>query len=110
MKPISRLQEQYHRLEQKLARIGPISQGSVLERPPAQQGSRFVWTRKVRGKTVTVALSKKQYIWLKKAVINQRELEQIVGKMQILSRQILFATFPDDRPRKRLDKKLLGLI
>jgi hypothetical protein len=55
--------------------VPPIrdSQGSVFERSPDQQGSRYVWTRKVRAKTVTVALSQEQYQWLKQAVLNQRQ-------------------------------------
>ena len=77
---------------------------------PGQQGSRYVWTRKVRAKTVTVALSPEQYQWLKQAVANQRELERIVAQMQTFSRQILFANIPGVRRRKRLSQKVLGLI
>jgi hypothetical protein len=47
-----------------LAHIGHLSQGSVFERTPDQQGSRYVWTRKVQGKIITVALSQEQYEWL----------------------------------------------
>lgn len=77
---------------------------------PGQQGSRYVWTRKVNAKTVTVALSEEQYHWLKQAVANQRQLEQIIRQMQNLSRQILFETVPGVVRRKRLGKKVLGLI
>jgi virulence-associated protein VapD len=101
---------QYRQLQRQLARLGYISQGSVFERAPDQQGSRYVWTRKVRAKTVTVALSQEQYYWLKQAVANQRELERIVEQMQTLSRQILFETVPGVVRRKRLGKKVLGLI
>ena len=31
----------------QLAQLGYVSQGSVFERGPGQQGSRYVWTRKV---------------------------------------------------------------
>jgi virulence-associated protein VapD len=101
---------QYRQLRRQLARLGYLSQGSVFERAPDQQGSRYVWTRKVRAKTVTVALSQEQYYWLKQAVANQRELERIVEQMQTLSRQILFETVPGVVRRKRLGKKVLGLI
>ena len=100
----------YRQLQRRLARLGYVSQGSVLERAPGQQGSRYVWTRKVQAKTITVALSREQYQWLKQAVGNQRELERIVAKMQTLSRQILFNTVPGVVRRKRLTKKVLGLI
>jgi len=96
----------YRQLQRQLARLGYLSQGSVFERAPGQQGSRYVWTRKVQAKTVTVA----QDHWLKQAVANQRELERIVEEMQTLSRQILFETVPGVTRRKRLGKKVLGLI
>ena len=96
------------------APVGPDglrhSQGSVFQRTPSQQGSRYVWTRKVKARTVTVALSEDQYHWLQQAVTNQRELDRIVARMQKHSRQILFATVPGVVRRKRLGKKVLGLI
>jgi hypothetical protein len=100
----------YRRLQRRLAALGYLSQGSVFERRPGQQGSPFVWTRKVNAKTVTVALSREQYHWLRRAVANQRKLDQIVKQMQKLSRQILFETVPGVARRKPLGKKVLGLI
>ena len=100
----------YRRLQKQLAGLGYISQGSVFQRAPTQQGSRYVWTRKVQAKTVTVALSRQQYQWLRQAVANQRELQRIVGRMQRLSRRVLFGTLPGVQRRKLLSKKVLGLI
>ena len=100
----------YRRLQRLLARTGYLTQGSVFEKPPGQQGSRYVWTRKVRAKTVTVALSPQQYHWLKQAVSNQRNLEKTLARMQTISRQILFKTIPGVTRRKRLSNKVLGLI
>lgn len=99
----------YRQLQRQMARLGYVSQGSVFERIPGQQGSRYVWTRKVRAKTVTVALSREQYLWLKQAVANQRNLERIVEQMQKLSRRILFENVPGVIRRKRLTRKDLGL-
>jgi virulence-associated protein VapD len=110
MKTASRPPLPYRQLQQRLARLGYLSQGSVFERAPGQQGSRYVWTRKVKAKTVTVALSQEQYHWLRQAVANQRELERIVAELQTLSRQTLFDTVPGVVRRKRLGKKVLGLI
>ncbi len=104
------LTPEYRRLQRRMAAIGYLTQGSVFQRRPSQQGSRYVWTRKVRAKTVTVALSKEQYQWLRRAVANQRELESLVARMQKLSRRILFETVPGVRRRKSLSKKVLGLI
>jgi virulence-associated protein VapD len=103
------LPQPYRQLQRQLAQLGFISQGSVFERSPGQQGSRYVWTRKVQAKTVTVALSREQYHWLKQAVANQRKLARIVQQMQMLSRQILFENVPGVAHRKRLNKKVLGL-
>lgn len=100
----------YRQLQRRLGAIGYITQGSVFQRRPGQQGSRYVWTRKVQAKTVTVALSKEQYRWLRRAATNQRQLDHIVARMQMLSRQIVFETIPGVRRRKSLNKKVLGLI
>ncbi|HOC01661.1 MAG TPA: hypothetical protein PKM43_23310 [Verrucomicrobiota bacterium] len=44
------------------------------------------------------------------AVNNARTLWKIVVEMERVSRRILFETLPDTRRRKRLSKKVLGLI
>lgn len=108
-RPPTRLSPAYRQLQRRLGRLGYLSQGSVFERAPNQQGSRYVWTRKVQAKTVTVALSKEQYQWLRRAVANQRELERTMRQMQKLSRQILFETVPGVTRRKPLSNKVLGL-
>jgi hypothetical protein len=105
-----RLTRDYRQLQRQLAHIGYLSQGSVFERTPGQQGSPYIWTRKVHAKTITVALSQEQYQWLRQAVLNQRQLESIVARMQALSRQVLFETVPGVVRRKRLGKRVLGLI
>ena len=110
MKTGPALTREFRQLQRQLLALGYLSQGSVFARSPGQQGSRYVWTRKVRAKTVTVALSEEQYHWLRQAVANQRAFDQIVAKMQTLSRQILFETVPGVTRRKHLGKKVLGLI
>jgi len=105
-----RFAQSYRRLQGRLRGIGYISQGTVFQRNATQQGSRYVWTRKVAAKTVTVALSKEQYQWLRRAVANQRELQRIVRRMQTLSRQVLFQTVEGVPRRKPLSKNVLGLI
>ena len=105
------LQEKYDRLRQSLAQTGPISEGSVLQRSVAASGrSGYQWTRKVAGKTVAVALSQPQFAALQKAVANERKLRKIIKEMEILSRQIIFASTPDTHRRKPLSKRVLGLI
>jgi virulence-associated protein VapD len=106
----ARWPRRYGQLQRQLAQLGYLSQGTVFQRPAGQQGSRYVWTRKVHAKTVTVALSHEQFRWLAKAVANQRKLNRIVRQMQTLSRQIIFTQIPGVLRRKRLNEKVLGLI
>jgi virulence-associated protein VapD len=109
VKTSATLSQQYRQLQRQLTRLGYVSQGSVFQRAPGQQGSRYVWTRKVQAKTVTVALSQEQFRWLRDAVANQRKLNRVIAEMQTLSRQILFQTVPGVARRKRLSKRVLGL-
>ena len=105
------LEQQYDRLRKSLAQIGYISQGSVLARSVATSGrSGYQWTRKVAQKTITVSLSQQQFVAMKQAVQNERKLWKTIQQMEKVSRQILFASLPDTRRRKRLAKKVLGLI
>ena len=102
---------EYDRLRKSLAQTGYISQGSVLERSVATSGrSGYQWTRKVAQKTITVSLSQPQFAALQQAVKNERTVWKTIQQMEKLSRQILFASLPDTRRRKRLAKKVLGLI
>jgi hypothetical protein len=103
------LQAEYTRLRQRLARVGWISQGYVQDRGPGAGGPCYQWTRKVQGKTVSVALSQEQFHALQEAIENWRQLQAILKQMQVLSRSFIFGTLPDTRRRKRLTKKVLGL-
>lgn len=103
------LDRQYDRLRQRLARIGYISQGSVLQRSVATSGrSGYQWTRKVAQKTITVSLSQDQFAAMRRAVSNERKLWKTVKQMESLSRQIIFASTSDTQRRKRISKKVLG--
>jgi len=103
-------QRTYARLCGQLAKTGWISQGYVQDRGPGAGGPCYQWTRKVKGKTVSVALSQEQYQWLKVAIENWRSVQKVLEEMQQLSRQVLFETLPNPKRRKRLGKKVLGLV
>jgi len=92
-----------------MAGCGWISEGYVQDRGPGAGGPCYQWTRKVQGKTVSVALSKEQYEWLKEAIANWRELQARLKEMQRLSREELFTTIPGPKRRKPLSKKVLGV-
>jgi hypothetical protein len=102
-------QNEYARLRAQLADLGWISEGYVQDRGPGAGGPCYPWTRKVKGKTVCVALSKEQYEWLKQAITNWRNVQQILRQMQRLSREELFESVPGPKRRKKLSKKVLGL-
>jgi hypothetical protein len=100
--------QQYRQLSKTLGRAGWISEGYVQDRGPGAGGPCYQWTRKLKGKTVSVALSREQYQWLKKAIENWRALQTTLKQMQHLSRQELFESIPGPPRRKRLSKKVLG--
>jgi hypothetical protein len=102
---------EYERLRKSLGQTGYVSQGSVLQRSVDASGrSGYQWTRKVDQKTVSVSLSRSQFVALRQAVANERKLWKTVQTMERLSRKIIFASTSDTRRRKRLSKKVLGLI
>ena len=100
----------YAQLRGRLAQSGWISEGYVQDRGPGAGGPCYQWTRKVKGKTVSVVLSREQYEWLRAAIVQWREVQATLKEMQQISRQVLFATVPHPPRRKRLGKKVLGLM
>jgi hypothetical protein len=108
--PLAQGKTQYAQLRGRLTGIGWISEGSVQNRGPGAGGPCYQWTRKVKGKTVSVALSKEQYEWLRAAITQWRELQATLKEMQRLSRRVLFETVPHPPRRKKLGRKVLGLM
>src|SRR5512137_2934013 len=98
---LTRWQAQYDQLRRRLAQTDWISEGYVQDRGPGAGGPCFQWTRKFKGKTVSLALSKEQYEWLRSAIAEWREVQATIREMQRLSRQVLFATVPHPPRRKR---------
>ena len=106
----TKLEVEYARLQARLGRLGWISQGYVQDRGPGAGGPCYQWTRKVKGKTVSVALSQEQFQALQTAIVNWKEAQEILQRMQALSRRVIFETLPHPSRRKRLGKRVLGLI
>jgi len=107
---LTQSKSRYARLRARLARVGWISEGYVQDRGPGAGGPHYQWTRKVKAKTVSVALSKEQYQWLQGAITNWRAVQKTLRQMQRLSRQVLFETVPHPKRRKRLSQRALGTI
>lgn len=96
----SRLQRRYATLCNKLAAIGPVSQGSVASCPP----NSWRWTFKIKGKTACVALSEEQAGQMIEAIANHKALEEIVREMREITQTIILETVPGVRRRKPLSE------
>lgn len=92
---IAALQARYNQLKAEVATLGWISQGSVTP-----NGAAWRWTRKLRAKTVTVALSEPQAEHFKSAIADHRRLEAIITEMRELSQKFLLESVPGPRRRK----------
>ena len=106
---LSALRAEYRALQRQLARTGWISHGYVQDRGPGAGGPCYQWSRKERKKTVSVALSKEQYLWLKEAIANWKHVQETLKRMEQISRMVLFRTIPEPPRRKALNKRVLGL-
>jgi hypothetical protein len=107
-KNLSELQSEHRRLARTLAGIGFVSQGSVFARARGAQGSRYQWTWKdSRQKTTSLTLSADQFVWLRKAIANQRQVDRILEKMRRLSKRIVVEHLPAPPRRKSLSIKPL---
>ena len=104
---LSELQKEYGRLQRQLARTGWISHGYVQDRGPGAGGPCYQWRRKELKKTVSVALSKEQYLWMKTVRANWRHMQQTFKLMQHISRLVLFRSIPEQSRRKSLIKQAL---
>ncbi len=103
------MDREYEKLRSRLSGIGWVSSGYVQDRGPGAGGPCYQWTRKEKGKTVSVALSKEQYEAMRDAIEGWREVETILDRMQEITRLRIFGSLPDIRRRKPLTKNVLGV-
>ena len=89
-------------LKRSISDLGPLRRGSVVKRfmpcgkpgcrcqaiPPQLHGPYYQWTRKIRGKTVTVRLTEQEAQRIREWIDNGRQLDRIVTKMEKLSLRI----------------------
>lgn len=57
--------------------------------PDRQHGPYYHWTRKVKGKTVSVTLTKEEAEIYRRAITNSRKLTRVVRTMQQISKRAL---------------------
>ena len=98
----TRDENRFETLKASVTDLGPIRRGTVLHRfrqcgrpncrcladPPQLHGPYYEWTRKVKGKTVSVSVTKEQARLLKQWIANARRLDKIVADMQLVSSRI----------------------
>jgi hypothetical protein len=98
----TRDEKRYTALKQSLADLGPIRRGTVLHRlakcgkpgcrchadPPQLHGPYYNWTRKVKGKTVTVRVTEEQAQLLNQWIANARRMDEILVEMTRVSERI----------------------
>lgn len=102
--------KRYQQLLEQLSSTGWISEGYAQNRGPGAGGPCFQWSRKVKGKTVSVALSQAQFNAMQQAIENWKKTKKIIQRMQQLSREQIFTTLPGTKRGKPLPKSVLGLI
>jgi len=109
---LHRLQSAYRQLEQAANGQPWVVQGSVNVVAPRSPGGKvtYTWTRKVRAKTATVALSETQAQAFLAAIEANRRLEEAFTHLREVSQTALLDSLPgvsrrrSDLPRKRLIK------
>ena len=97
----------------QLAVGGLIAQGSLLERwydrtvngHKRHYGPYYCWTRKVEGKTKTLALSKAQAQQLRTALAAQHRVRRTLAALYAVSESILSSQLPGVAKRNRLTRK-----
>jgi hypothetical protein len=96
------------RLQTQLAQSPWICQGSLVCRPllrrvgrrKVRKGPYYLWTYKLKGKTVCVALSRSQYLLLAQAIRNNRRTQKLLERMQALTLKTILRKVPGVRKRK----------
>jgi hypothetical protein len=94
---VRRIQRRYEQIKKQLLGLGWIPQGSLMHEPP----NAWRWTRKIKAKTVTVALSQQQAELYQQAIANHRRLEQLLSQMRDLSQKVLLDSVRGVRKRPR---------
>ena len=91
------LRERFERCKTQILALDWVTQGSLSQSPHGN----WRWTRKVKAKTVTVALSDQQAELFRRAIDDHRKLEKLIDQMRDLSQQVLLNSVEGPARRKR---------
>ena len=97
-------------LSRHLGTLGRVIRGPVQDRGHGPGGPACPWTRKEKGKTVSVALSREPYEAMKQSSENGKAPKDIQRGMAILSRREIFTNLPGVKRRNPSSCKMLGLV
>ena len=98
----------YQRLQKQLAQTSWICSGTLVCRPLirrvagryVKKGPYYLWTSKLKAKTVSVALSKAQYRVLAQTIANNRRVHKTLERMHALTLKTVFKKVPGVTRRK----------
>ena len=98
----------YQRFQDQLRHTSWICQGSVVSRPlirrirgrRVKKGPYYLWTCKVKGQNVCLALSKAQHYVLAQAIANNRRLHNTLERMQAFTLKLILRKVPGVKKRK----------
>jgi hypothetical protein len=96
------LQVAYRTLDRATGRQPWLVQGSVNVVAPKSPAAKvtYTWTRKVRAKTITVALSHKQAVVFRRAISSNRQIEEALSRLRQVSQAALLAEVPGVTQRR----------
>lgn len=96
------LKTAYRTLDRAARRQPWLVQGSVnVVAPKSPTASvTYTWTRKVRAKTTTVALSQKQAVAFRRAIAANRQIEEVLSRLRQVSQTALLAEVPGVSKRR----------
>ena len=96
------LQAAYRTLDRATGRQPWLVKGSVNVVAPKSPVGRvtYTWTRKVRAKTITVALSQKQAVAFRQAISANRQIEEALSRLRQVSQAALLTEVPGVTQRR----------
>ena len=95
---IKHLKARYRTLASRIGSFEALSQGSVMPQPPRA----WRWTRKVRGRTVSLGLTPAKAEKMKQAIANHRALDEIIEEMREITQKLILEapeTVPVSSPK-----------
>jgi hypothetical protein len=98
---VAALGARFERCKEEIRGLDWLSEGSVSENHPGT----WRWTRKVKAKTVTVALSGAQAEAFASAIANHRRMEALIQEMRALSQEYLLKAIAG--PVRRQPRKIV---